>query len=215
MKTYLNILLVGLGISFGFAQDSPTRSIPVERQGTSSLPVPSPQTSIPSTTSSNPFFKSKVRTSNLPSEEKETFSMKTGNDLLTAGDYIQKKWTEDKKISEEYRKDQKLGEFKTGGVYVELLCRDYQYVDGDRVRIYVNGKMVESSIELQANYTPILVNLEMGINTIEIEALNQGSSGPNTAAFKVYGDKGELITSNEWNLLTGAKASVVFFKEKS
>jgi len=215
MKTYLNILLVGLGISFGFAQDSPTRSIPVERQGTSSLPVPSPQTSIPSTTSSNPFFKSKVRTSNLPSEEKETFSMKTGNDLLTAGDYIQKKWTEDKKISEEYRKDQKLGEFKTGGVYVELLCRDYQYVDGDRVRIYVNGKMVESSIELQANYTPILVNLEMGINTIEIEALNQGSSGPNTAAFKVYGNKGELITSNEWNLLTGAKASVVFFKEKS
>ncbi len=215
MKTYLNILMIGLGISFGYAQDSPTRSIPIEKAGNSSLPVPTTESTIPSTKSANPFFKSKVRTSSLPSEEKETFSMKTGNDLLTAGDFIEKKWTEDKRISEEYRKDQKLGDFKTGGNYVEILCRDYQYVDGDRVRVYVNGKMVESSIELQANYTPILVNLEIGINTIEIEALNQGSSGPNTAAFKVYGDQGELITSNEWNLLTGAKASVIFVKEKS
>ena len=215
MKLYLNILMIGLGITVGFAQDAPTRSIPIEKSGNSSLPVPSPQTPIPSTTSANPFFKSKVRTSSLPSEEKETFSMKTGNDLLSAGDYIEKKWTEDKRISEEFRKDQKLGDFKTGGNYVEILCRDYQFVDGDRVRVYVNGKMVESSIELQANYTPILVNLEMGINTIEIEALNQGASGPNTAAFKVYGDQGELITSNEWNLLTGAKASVVFVKEKN
>lgn len=213
MKTYLSILFIGLGLSMGFSQDSPTKSIPVERAGNTSLPIPNEQTAIPSTKSSNPFFKSKVRTSSLPSEEKEAFSMKTGNDLLTAGDFIEKKWTEDKKISEEYRKDQYLGDFKTKGSYVEVLCRDYQYVDGDKVRVYVNGKMIESVVLLQANYTPILVHLESGFNTIEIEALNQGSSGPNTAAFKIYGDQGELITSNEWNLLTGAKASVIFVKQ--
>ncbi|HSM63622.1 MAG TPA: hypothetical protein VK833_06770 [Gillisia sp.] len=213
MKTYLSILFIGLGLSMGFSQDSPTKSIPVERTGNTSLPIPNEQTAIPSTSSSNPFFKSKVRTSNLPSEEKETFSMKTGNDLLTAGDFIEKKWTEDKRISEEYRKDQYLGDFKTKGGYVEVLCRDYQYVDGDKVRVYVNGKIIESLVLLQANYTPILVHLESGFNTIEIEALNQGSSGPNTAAFKIYGDQGELITSNEWNLLTGAKASVIIVKQ--
>jgi hypothetical protein len=213
MKTYLSILFIGLGVSMGFSQDAPTKSVPIERTGNTSLPIPNERTAMPSTSSANPFFKSKVRTSSLPSEEKENFSMKTGNDLLTAGDFIEKKWTEDKRISEEYRKDQYLGDFKTKGSYVEVLCRDYQYVDGDKVRVYVNGKMIESVVLLQANYTPILVHLESGFNTIEIEALNQGSSGPNTAAFKIYGDQGELITSNEWNLLTGAKASVIIVKQ--
>lgn len=213
MKTYLSVLLIAFGFSIGYSQETPVKSVPVGRVGNSSFPVPNEQSSIPSTKSTNPFFKSKVRTSNLPSEEKETYSMKTGNDLLTAGDFVEKKWTEDKKVSEEYGKDQYLGDFKTSGSYVEVLCRDYQFVDGDKVRIYVNGKMVESVVELQANYTPVLIKLESGFNTIEIEALNQGLSGPNTAAFKIYGEQGELITSNEWNLLTGAKASVIFVKQ--
>lgn len=212
MKLYVILLIFSLGCSIGFSQETPMKSTPIERAG-SSFPLPSEGSVIPSRKSTNPFFKTKERTSNLPSEEKEKFSMKTGNDLLTAGDFIEQKWTEDKKISEEFRKDQYLGDFKTKGSYVEVMCRDYQYVDGDKVRVYVNGKMIESAIELQANYTPILVKLESGFNNIEIEALNQGSSGPNTAAFKIYGDQGELITSNEWNLLTGAKASVIFVKQ--
>ncbi|RKS53029.1 hypothetical protein BC962_1274 [Gillisia mitskevichiae] len=212
MKIYIVFLIVVISSSLGFSQEAPIKSTPIERAGTS-FPPPTESSSIPARKSTNPFFKTKERTSNLPSEEKETFSMKTGNDLLTAGDFIEKKWTEDKRISEEYRKDQYLGDFKTKGSYVEVLCRDYQFVDGDKVRVYVNGKMIESVIELQANYTPILVKLDSGFNTIEIEALNQGSSGPNTAAFKIYGDQGELITTNEWNLLTGAKASVIVVKQ--
>jgi hypothetical protein len=45
-------------------------------------------------------------------------------------------------------------------------------------------------------------------------ALNQGTSGPNTAAFSVFDDSGRLITSNEWNLTTGIKASIVVIKEE-
>ncbi|WP_029331244.1 hypothetical protein [Gillisia marina] len=212
MKLPVILFIFMLGSTLVFSQETPVKSTPIERAGTS-FPPPSEGSAIPARKSTNPFFKAKERTSNLPSEKKETFSMRTDNDLLTAGDFIEKKWTEDKRISEEFRKDQYLGDFKTKGSYVEVLCRDYQYVDGDKVRVYVNGKMIESVIELQANYTPILVKLESGFNTIEIEALNQGSSGPNTAAFKIYGDQGELITSNEWNLLTGAKASVIFVKQ--
>ncbi len=212
MKLPIIFFIFMLGSTLVFSQETPVKSTPIERAGTS-FPPPSEGSAIPARKSTNPFFKAKERTSNLPSEKKETFSMRTDNDLLTAGDFIEKKWTEDKRISEEFRKDQYLGDFKTKGSYVEVLCRDYQYVDGDKVRVYVNGKMIESVIELQANYTPILVKLESGFNTIEIEALNQGSSGPNTAAFKIYGDQGELITSNEWNLLTGAKASVMFVKQ--
>ena len=45
-------------------------------------------------------------------------------------------------------------------------------------------------------------------------ALNQGASGPNTAAFSVYDDAGNLITSNEWNLTIGVKASIIVIKEE-
>ena len=50
---------------------------------------------------------------------------------------------------------------------------------------------------------------------MDFVALNQGSSGPNTAAFSVFDDAGRLITSNEWNLTTGIKASIVVIKEES
>ena len=52
------------------------------------------------------------------------------------------------------------------------------------------------------------------MNKIIILALNQGTSGPNTAAFKVFNDAGMLLSSNEWNLATGAKATLLIAKEQ-
>lgn len=141
------------------------------------------------------------------------FSMQTKEELLSAGDFLEKKWAEDNRVKSEYGQGQNLGNFSTGGKFVEIYCRDSQYVDGDRVRIFINGRMIKSDIYLHADYSPILVVLEKGFNTIEIEALNQGSSGPNTASFKVFDEAGKLVTSNEWNLLTGAKASMIVVKK--
>jgi hypothetical protein len=67
---------------------------------------------------------------------------------------------------------------------------------------------------LQKNYQKFNIPLEVGINKIAFKALNQGTSGPNTAAFKVYNDAGMLLSSNEWNLATGAKATIVIAKDK-
>ncbi len=85
-------------------------------------------------------------------------------------------------------------------------------MDGDRIRVYVNGKIVLNDLTLGGNFSPIMVVLKNGFNTVEIEALNQGTSGPNTAAFKVFDEQGKLVTSNEWNLLTGARASMIIVK---
>ncbi len=160
----------------------------------------------------------------IPSAPREDYKLKddprkpkpiqmvTKKELLTAGDFLQKKWSEDAKAHADYGKGQDLGSFVTSGPIVELYCRDAQYVDGDRVRVYLNGKIVATDIYLQANYTPVLIQLQNGFNTIEIEALNQGSSGPNTAAFSVFDDSGKLITSSEWNLLTGARATMIVVK---
>ena len=58
------------------------------------------------------------------------------------------------------------------------------------------------------------IDISEGFNKIDFVALNQGTSGPNTAAFSVFDDSGRLITSNEWNLTTGIKASIVVIKEE-
>lgn len=177
--------------------------------------------------SKKPVFEKPVSSGNpllIPSAPREDFKLKddprkpkpiemvTKKDLLTAGDFLQKKWTEDAQANSDYGKGQDLGSFVTNGPVVELYARDAQYVDGDRVRVFLNGKIIQTDVYLQANYTPILVKLENGFNTIEIEALNQGSSGPNTAAFSVFDDSGKLVTSSEWNLLTGARATMIVVK---
>ncbi|TRO66500.1 hypothetical protein [Christiangramia sabulilitoris] len=134
------------------------------------------------------------------------------NGLLTEADVIKKKWSKDKEIKEEYRRDQSLGNVVTKGRFVEVYCRDHQYIDGDKVQIFVNGEMVAASVSLHAGFQPILVTLQDGFNSIQFVALNQGSSGPNTAELRVLSEKGEQIAVKEWNLLTGAKAELIVVK---
>jgi hypothetical protein len=59
----------------------------------------------------------------------------------------------------------------------------------------------------------VYLDLNEGINKIEIEALNQGESGPNTAQFVIFDQKKGLITTNKWNLTTGVKAKLVILKD--
>ena len=122
-----------------------------------------------------------------------------------------------KKINGQYiypKIDQDLGSFRTNSKSVNIICRDFQYPDGDRVTILINDIPVIQNIVLEQNYQKFNIPLDIGINRIAFKALNQGSSGPNTAAFKVYNDAGVLISSNEWNLATGAKATLVIAKDK-
>jgi|TARA_R100000501_G_C2620932_1_gene114171 hypothetical protein len=148
----------------------------------------------------------------LREKPKEIDFREKPNNLKTAGDAVKERWTEDKEALEKYREDQYLGDFKTTGKFVELYCRDHQFVDGDQVNIYVNGKFIQRVV-LGGGYRPVLVTLESGFNNIEFQALNQGSSGPNTAQLKVLEENGNLVASKEWNLLTGAKASLIVVKE--
>ena len=150
----------------------------------------------------------------LGEKEEKPFSMKQDNDLKT---YVYEDFTpkafQEKEIRDEYRKDQYLGNFLTTGTFVELYCRDHEYVDGDRVKISVNGKVIHANVFLDGTYTPVLVKLNTGPNTIEFEALNMGTSGPNTAELKVYDEKGRVVTNAEWNLVTGRRASLVVVKQ--
>lgn len=147
---------------------------------------------------------------------KKPFSMIEEDGLKSPGEIFEKRWNKELEKGGVIRtmSDQFLGEHRVDTKFVNIVCRDHEYPDGDRVRIYINGQIVQSNLLLRSNYRRVEVNLAEGKNTIEIEALNQGESGPNTAEFVVYDDKGQVISSKEWNLLTGVKAIIVFQNEK-
>ncbi len=105
-----------------------------------------------------------------------------------------------------------LGRLETTTNRIRIECRDHSYVDGDRVRLSLNETVVRSNIILQAGYYMIDIDLNEGFNRIDIEALNQGTSGPNTAEFRVFDGNGDLLTSNEWNILTGYVATLIVTK---
>jgi len=109
--------------------------------------------------------------------------------------------------------DMYLGDVKSNGKFVGIVCRDHEYVDGDRIRILLNDKVVEPNIFLTGSFKGINLDLKKGFNRIDFEALNQGSSGPNTAQVNVYDDEGKIIHSNMWNLSTGSKATIIVIKE--
>lgn len=113
----------------------------------------------------------------------------------------------------EVRGNQDFGVFALNSKFVNIKCRDFGEVDGDMVRVYINGIVVENSIYLDSYYKAVDVFLVKGFNKIEIEALNQGTSGPNTADFQVFDDNGKMVSSNQWNLATGFKATIMVTKD--
>jgi len=115
---------------------------------------------------------------------------------------------------EKFKRNQYFGDFKTESKYVKLLYRDHLAFDGDRVQVILNGVVIAQNILLEPSYKYIIIDLQIGFNKIEILALNQGTSGPNTAEFQVYDDNGTLISSNQWELATGFKGTIILSKEK-
>lgn len=155
---------------------------------------------------------------NLTSNSNEpNIKMLPDRELLQAGHDLvidPKVGEKEKKGSKEHYGDQYLGDVKTNAKFVGIVCRDHEYVDGDRVKIYLNGVVVEPNILLTGSFKGINIDLVEGFNRLEFEALNQGSSGPNTAQVVVANDKGEVIHNNRWNLSTGSRASLIVVKEQ-
>lgn len=149
-------------------------------------------------------------------EKKKGISMLPNRDLKQAGHNLKlstKIGEQEKGGAGKHFGDMYLGDISTGAKYVGIVCRDHEYVDGDRIKIWANEKVVDPNVLLTGSFQGINVDLQEGFNRLDFEALNQGSSGPNTAQVDVYDEKGELIFSNIWNLSTGSKASLVIVKK--
>ncbi|QMU64234.1 MAG: hypothetical protein GKR88_14850 [Flavobacteriaceae bacterium] len=108
--------------------------------------------------------------------------------------------------------NQFIGEINSNTKYIRIVCKDHGSEDGDRVALLNNKSIVESNIYLTNSPKTFKIQLKWGMNRIDFKALNQGTAGPNTAKFDVYDDTGKLISSKEWNLLTGFTGTLLITK---
>lgn len=112
-----------------------------------------------------------------------------------------------------YLGDTYLGDVKTNSKTAVIVCRDFEYEDGDRVAISLNDEVLLPNLYLKNKFFVFEIELKPGFNKFDFQALNQGSSGPNTAELRVYDADKKLLASNQWNLSTGATATFIVVKE--
>lgn len=232
MKKYVNLhlrfklamaLLLAVPV-LSYAQlDLPSKSIKIEGLESNEAEKPlllSPETSTNNQPVGTIVFKSTMNLSEpLPGRKKRETRFNEG-DTFAQKDFtaLEKKLNKDFSkadagLKPEFYKDQYLGDFKSGSKFVRFLYRDHEFVDGDRVSVSINDVVVHPNIYLQGDFQGFYFDLVKGFNKIDIVALNQGSSGPNTAQFIMYDDNKQVISSNIWNLATGVTATVIIVKD--
>ena len=147
---------------------------------------------------------------NKSTAENQNFLMET---LPEDNDIIGKKYWKGKDVTHKrLESTYSLGTIRSSTRTVRIETRDHSYIDGDRIKIYLNEKVVSTNVGLKGSYYVIYLNLEQGYNRIDFQALNQGFSGPNTAEFKVYDANGVLLSAKDWNLTTGQTATMGIIK---
>ena len=143
-------------------------------------------------------------------KEKRPERFINSNDLYLSR--LNRKKTESNKNINKFKVDQFLGEIRNDGEYVSIILRDHEYPDGDLIKVQINEDIVMPAILLTEKAKGFKLDLKSGFNVVDFVALNQGSSGPNTAEIIVYDDQGKLVGTNRWNLATGVKATYIIYK---
>lgn len=105
------------------------------------------------------------------------------------------------------------GDYKTKSKYVNIQYRDHGMIDGDLLRVFVNGDIIKPRAYLNRSFDGFQLNLVEGFNTIEFYAINEGSAIPNTAQYRILDDTNSVITGKVWSLAAGVKVTVIIIKE--
>ena len=148
----------------------------------------------------------------LNNKESKRSVFEQQSDFKNPGDEYKKKLN--KEINEGSKVDVFFGKFVVNTPNLIIKTRDYMDPDGDKVRIILDDVVVILVIELESSFKTHTVDLKEGDNLLDILALNQGLSGPNTATFSLYDGNNNLITTNNWNLNTGLAAKFLIEYKK-
>lgn len=103
-----------------------------------------------------------------------------------------------------------LSDIRMSGFLLSYIMRDYSLEDGDIVDVVITQfgrKIFETRISLLNAGTDFNINLKPGVAAIEITAVNEGYSSPNTAAITIANvTEGE--SEQTYSLRTGEKATL-------
>jgi hypothetical protein len=215
MKNIGFLIIFFWGTFCGFAQkDTPFKAPKLK------LNWDIPQTKTPETPAAGIPFKSILdkndfylkRYSILKKETETASVLEKKSEFKNPGDEWKKKIN--KEINEGSKTDVFFGKFVVTTPTIIIKTRDYMDPDGDKVRIIINGEIIYLVVELESYFKTHIVTLKEGENLLDILALNQGLSGPNTATFAIYDGNENLITTNDWNLNTGLAAKFLLDYKK-
>ena len=76
------------------------------------------------------------------------------------GSYLKRLNKEREKNPNNYTGDAYLGDLKTISDTANIVCRDFEYVDGDRVSILVNDEVIVQNLTLNSSFRGINLKLE-------------------------------------------------------
>jgi len=150
---------------------------------------------------------------NFQIDDNDVLDITNKTNLVSPTWEIRQSFNEGSGSTSEYQKDFNLGFLETDSNYIIIKCRDHEYIDGDRIRLMINGSIIYSNITLSSNFYIVDVDLKDGYNNIEFIALNEGEASPNTAQLVVYDEFGKLLSNKKWLISTGYKATLSVYKK--
>lgn len=196
MKKIVFLLIITAASLQGFAQEGNTKYTPIKPINPENKEVVPPKETPP----------------NDPAPLKEQTVLKINPDELFNNSNLYKREANVEGIF--YRRNEYLGGFVTNSTISTVRYRDAAFVDGDKIRVYLNDKVIEPEVSLVGEFKGFKITLVKGMNKIDFEALNEGSASPNTAEFQVFDDEGKVIENSQWNVGKGYKATIILYKEK-
>lgn len=231
MKQILFFIIISIGISSkSYSQiefSKKFKAIPLKNNAPKIKKTVPPETDIPPIYTPNVFKSPEIKTpsSVLKIGEENTINMTPKNDFINPGDVYMDKMEKDldktlvkQGLKEDSRFlvkiDVNFGEIRTKSEYFVIKFRDFGQIDGDLARASLNGVVTEQKLVMKENYQEFKIFFKEGINTFEIEALNKGLLGGNTAEFQIYDAEGKFIKSDFWeNWDAGVKGKFIIVKE--
>ncbi|WOI23863.1 hypothetical protein [Nonlabens ulvanivorans] len=197
------IFLILLTSAFTTAQEIPTttpRTIEPVPSGTNT----SGSMLFPNSTEEKKY----VRPSEAP-----TIDLTQKTDLLDPGVRFQGQKFKSDAPPVNFINDTYLGEIRTGKQILKMTLWDPRLEDGDRVRIWLNDEILITDMTLLNAAQGFPITLKDGFNKIEIEALNQGYSAPNTSGIVIRDDEGEVMEQKICMINAGVKSLLIVIKE--
>ncbi|MBF4985679.1 hypothetical protein FNJ87_15555 [Nonlabens mediterrranea] len=145
--------------------------------------------------------------------ETPTIDLTQKTDLLDPGVRFQGQKFKSDAPPVNFINDTYLGEIKTGKAVLNMTLWDPRLEDGDRVRIWLNDEILITDMTLLNAAQGFPINLKDGFNKIEIEALNQGYSAPNTSGIVIRDDEGDVMEEKVCMINAGVKSLLIVIKE--